>query len=784
MTLFGFVRRTAAAALLLALAPTAASATSFWVKSGGGSSCTHTNLQAAIDAAQGNTDDRDVIYLVGSGPFTGPFTILAPGLSIIGGVPSCGSTISTQYSTVQAPSGKRPLTILVGDDGNIYLERLVITTNSGTLKSDGGGLWFAAPSRFSALTLRDCRVINNGTLNNGGGIFVSKGQLYLAKSSLVGSNTAANGGGIAAVNGANMKIDSSDVAANTAYFEGGGIYAPDASVTLGDFGGLQTTVANNIAGGDGGGFHIGPNAAMALGTVGFVSVTGNQALRGGGIFVNGSAVISRAEFSLNTASQAGGAVFVDTGGLLGNSINPATDGMPRFVRNKASQGAAIYAQGDQTNVSFVFGSFYDHDTRATGAAVLAGSGNLSAFLFQGVTIWGNKAPELFAVEAGAPLTLFHTSIAGNTLNRFVRWDGSGPGIRIANSAISETEPFFSGLPTPQVLPRLDCVASQSPLPLQSMPPGTDLSQVFVSDPQFAAPERGDFHVVPGSPAVDLCPLNSASIPNYNFDHDHTSRGFDEPFHANSPGRTYDAGVDELVPIVWDNFESGAFSHWATVAPGVPNGDNIKISTAARLGPTTSQRGLHLTLVNPSVQTPNNAYVWGAPSTPTGADLTRFNGSFFLDPQGLTMSSVTGSNRLRIFYFLDPNGLTRLMLSLVRSSADKWSLEVSYVPINSFTPVVAGSAFFACATFPCGNPADWRNNRIELEWRGGYFPAPLTIWRTRYINGLPDPTGRVQILSVNTPSTGFKINQALLGTLGDQFPGTSGQIFFDEVSFTY
>jgi hypothetical protein len=816
MTISGPVRRLALAALVLALlTPKTAFALSFWVKTGGGSFCTHTTLQAAIDEAQSNSTS-DTIYLVGSGPFTGPFSILGGGgLKIVGGVASCGATSSAQYASLQTPSGKRPLTILLGENGRITLRRLVITTSFGTLKTgDGGGLWFVGPGPLSEVVLDDSRVINSGTLHDGGGIFVSGGTLQLTggsvvtgnsasangggiatsggtlrltQGSVVSSNTAVNGGGISGVNSAVIEVDGSSVTANVAYFDGGGIYAPAANVDLGFFEspGLPVSVAGNIAGDDGGGLYLGSTSgASDLGAGAPTSITGNQARRGGGIFIADAwTFLYQMDISLNTASQAGGGIYAASGSLLmtypGERL---ADGFPTFTKNKAGDGAALYAGGALTEVYLDAGTFADHDTRSTGAALVTASDEAVVAL-RGITVYGNLAPELFAAEGGASLALFHASIAANTVNRLVRWDGTGPGLRVANSAFAESEPFFAGLPAPQILPQLTCVVSHLSM-LQGMPPGTDLSQVIITDPQFLAPERGDLHVGPKSPAVDLCPYAAGFGANGGYDRDRDFRGFDEPFRANPSGQTFDAGADEVVPLVWDDFESGVLSHWNLTEPPVPgSGNSLQITAAARLGSLLSQRGLQLNLVNPASQTPNDAFVLAVPNLVAGSDPARLDGLFLLDPQGLTMSSTAGLNRVRLLTFYDRNGgAPRLALALARTAADKWSLEVSYWPDLVNGPIVAGNAFLACAAQPCGNPADWRNNQIELQWRGGN-PAHLNVWKTRFVNGVPDPASRIRMLSLDLPMPGALIDQIKLGKIGTQSAGTFGQIFFDEVSFT-
>jgi hypothetical protein len=153
-----------------------------------------------------------------------------------------------------------------------------------------------------------------------------------------------------------------------------------------------------------------------------------------------------------------------------------------------------------------------------------------------------------------------------------------------------------------------------------------------------------------------------------------------------------------------------------------------------------------------------------------------------------MSTIDGFNRLPLFVFHDGVGVSspRLKLILLRAAADQWFLDVVFWPEPVSAPVVAGSAFFACAGPPCGDQGEWRNNQIQLEWRAG-DPGHLTMWRTRYLNGAPDATGRVQMLSFDLPMPGAVLNEVFVGTWGSgpghQPPGCFGEVYLDELSFT-
>jgi hypothetical protein len=59
-----------------------------------------------------------------------------------------------------------------------------------------------------------------------------------------------------------------------------------------------------------------------------------------------------------------------------------------------------------------------------------------------------------------------------------------------------------------------------------------------------------------------------------------------------------------------------------------------------------------------------------------------------------------------------------------------------------------------------------------------------MWRTRYVNGVPDTGGMVEMLSLDLPMPGAVVNVISVGTfgIGNQPPGSFGRIFLDELSF--
>jgi len=547
-------------ALLLLAAP--ASANLYWVGNNGNPPCTHATLQAAIDTALGSAG-FDLIYLVGPGPFNGPFIVIGNELEIVGNVGSCGSGVSVGQATVRAASGSRPLTILSGGVGTVRLRHLMVTTNNGSVNGDGGGIWFAGASRSSRLELFDTRVNANTAFADGGGIFVSQGTLLLSTGSQVGLNAANRGGGVAAFNGAVVELHGASVLTNTALLDGGGIYAPDAQVLIDNLSTQTTTsVGSNLAGGDGGGLYLGGDHQDTIGGLAAAPavVNSNQAQRGAGAFIDQSSLhLMYAQLAFNAAWGDGGGVYLTGGGVLSSSVGaPTLGGFPRLERNSAGEGAAIYAADGAVVLSS--GRIRDHQAGSSGAVTVAAAGAGTLLVLHGVVVESNAAPALFGIDAGAELRLEHCTLTGNTVGGIVRRHDSDSNVSLVSTVLDETEPLFASFEapaTPATPPTLSCVLSHYGSPFSSLPPGTDLSSTSIADPQLVAPPA-DVHLRYTSPAIDRCP------PYAWYDLDGEPRSYDDPYHANVFG-TGDAGADEASVLFVDGFESGNLLRWSGAA---------------------------------------------------------------------------------------------------------------------------------------------------------------------------------------------------------------------------
>jgi hypothetical protein len=554
------VGRAAALALAaLLLLPGAARAASYWVGNGGNPPCTHDKLQEALNAALGAPGD-DLIYLVGPGPFTGPFFAFAGGIEIVGNVASCGSTDSVGFSTLRAEPGDRPLNLTVIGAATQRLRHLVVTTEGHTILGDGGGIHFAGSGPDSRLELVDSRVTGSVTAGIGGGIFVTGGRLLLRGGSLVAGNSANTGGGVAAADGAIVELDGVSVVVNSALFDGGGIHVQGTAVlAMGSSGDEVTMVNGNVAGRFGGGLYLlgeGEHRISSEPGAPAAAVSGNEAQRGGGLFVDEASLrLGYVAIDHNEATLEGGGVMVLAGGnVVANPLGtpPVVGGFPRFEANAAATGSALHV--DHGAVVLAAGRIHGH---SDGDAPLLSS--LSGVLFlHGLTIDGNAASTLFRVDS-VVLTLEHLSLAGNQVDGILGWRGGQAEITASALALDETEPFFASTEPLAGAPVVSCVVTRHASTFAVVPAGTVLDNLLVADPQFLAPPH-ELHLRHTSPAIDRC----FAHPRLDLDGD--VRGHDDPYHPNEPDRTADAGADEATVLFVDGFESGERGAWSAAFP--------------------------------------------------------------------------------------------------------------------------------------------------------------------------------------------------------------------------
>jgi hypothetical protein len=247
----------------------------------------------------------------------------------------------------------------------------------------------------------------------------------------------------------------------------------------------------------------------------------------------------------------------------------------------------------------------------------------------------------------------------------------------------------------------------------------------------------------------------------------------------------DAGGEAVLygALFGDGFETANTLQWPqTVSTSPLLNNEVRAATAARLGPSTSKYGLQVSLLTPTIQRPAAAaFVRVGPESGFNNE-TALKGSFFINPQNLGMSTVAGRNGFQMIAFTDgivAGSKTRLIFNLVRNPGDgDWFINVQHFSDNLGTFQFSGGGFFAP-----DSDASFNNNRIDFEWTRGN-PGQLTMRRTRFLGGVPDSTGTVQMFSVPLPGMqNAVINHVFAGMFAGHDVGTAGTLYLDEFVFT-
>jgi hypothetical protein len=246
----------------------------------------------------------------------------------------------------------------------------------------------------------------------------------------------------------------------------------------------------------------------------------------------------------------------------------------------------------------------------------------------------------------------------------------------------------------------------------------------------------------------------------------------------------DVGAETVLygALFADGFETANTLQWPqTVTQSAFVNNEVRATTTARLGPSTSRYGLQVSLLSPTIQRPAAAaFVRVGPESGFNNE-TALKGSFFINPQNLGMSTTPGKNGFQMIAFTDgivAGAKTWLIFNLVRNPGDgDWFINVQHFNASLGTFQLSGGGLFAP-----DNDASFANNRIDFEWTRGN-PGQLTMRRTRFVNGVPDATGTVQMFSV--PLAGMQsavISHAFAGMFAGHDVGTAGTLYLDEFIF--
>ncbi len=356
------IRLARAALCLAALAPFASSQAAVFRVGGSASGCTHTTIQAAVDAAQ-NSPGADVIRVARDTAYTAQQIMISTSqeLEIAGGYDNCGTDATSGTTTLDGSGGGGyPVLRLYGDTGALVRLRGLALTGGDNPDSDhGGGILFVGRGR---LELHNVSVRQNRA-GYGAGIYVrgedsGEARLVFGRDVIVNNNIAAHSGGGVYIEKArfDMLEPNSLIAFNEALGNGGGGFG----------GGLILLAKRNVA-----------YARVGSGTPGLGAIYGNRAVNGGGVAVFGddpggitTSIVMTAQLQMystvpgtpaairqNVATQNGGAIYLRPYADFDDNVdaeawlwNVDLDG------NRAAKGAAIYAASYDSTFASPIGS--------------------------------------------------------------------------------------------------------------------------------------------------------------------------------------------------------------------------------------------------------------------------------------------------------------------------------------------------------------------------------------------------------------------------------------------
>ncbi|HEY1985564.1 MAG TPA: Ig-like domain repeat protein [Terracidiphilus sp.] len=351
-------------------------------------------LCATPAAAQCGTGDYTVTNLADSG--AGSLRAAFPYLASTGGTQICFSVTGTIVLASPISIGA-PVTINDPSQGGITLSG----NNQVQVLTVTVPYYLSGVVRLNGLTL------SNGSAVAGGALQVGQQTNVTLVGTVISNNTASEGGAV--YNQGTLNCTSCLVSENSATSgNGGGIFNfGGSSLTLNG-----TTVSSNTSAiGYGGGLY----------NSGAVSLTGgiftqNAAISGGAIYNDGNGVITQTNggpsngtlFSLNTASQDGGAIYnyqnltLNQDLFTGNSANAFSDA--------ASCGGAIC---NESNATISESTFAGNTTNGRGGAI----DNYATLTLSNDTISTNTSALTgggLSVGGTNSLTINNTIIAGNT----------------------------------------------------------------------------------------------------------------------------------------------------------------------------------------------------------------------------------------------------------------------------------------------------------------------------------------------------------------------------------
>jgi len=423
------------------------------------------SIQYAIDQCE--PGNGDTIYIAG-GIYTGTgetVITITKSITLYGGWDggATGAVVRDPDTYVTMLDGENTRRgVFVSGTVTVTLDGLRITRGNASgsdVEGQGGGAYIVT----ATVTIANCHIYSNTANKSGGGLYLDRSDQTILRDNRIYSNTATNMGGGLCLNRSPATLSGNTVTGNTANI-GGGLYLLHSDATL-----SENTIARNAD--HGLSLHF-SNAALTDNVIAENWTDGS----GGGLFLyRSNAILSRNVITSNNATNDGGGLHLESHSdatLSGNTVISNTAG-----RNG---GGLLLGYSDATLVNNVVAE-NRAGTAGSGLYIIASSPHLLHN-----TIARNSG--------GDGSSLLVTSLSGDTsnvilTNTILVSHTIGIAVTAESTATLEGTLWGSG----SWANNTDWGGDGTIV--------TGTVNVW-GDPAFVDPDGGNYHIGPGSAAID------------------------------------------------------------------------------------------------------------------------------------------------------------------------------------------------------------------------------------------------------------------------------------------
>ena len=312
---------------------------------------------------------------------------------------------------------------------------------------NGGGL------RADSIALTDTQFIGNSAIANGGGAYSAGATTVVGGLFQDNFTTTGNGGGL--YSGDHLWLTGTDFTGNTSDDDGGGVFSMDA-VTL-EYGFFHNNMCAEVG------------------------------CYGGGLLTFSSLTLTGTQFISNSASSRGGGVYAYSA-ILNGGVFRDNSCWTGGCRGGGLFGSTLALTGTQ---------FLGNTSAGTGGAVHVGGGRLVNALFARNSAASNGAAVY--LDGVFSTTILHNTIAGPTQSSAAAIDVAGAGtVGITNTVITSHSVGIS---------RTAGIVYEDYNLFFNTPAVTAGGVItgghsFSGNPAFVDPTLDDYHLGPGSAAID------------------------------------------------------------------------------------------------------------------------------------------------------------------------------------------------------------------------------------------------------------------------------------------